>query len=496
MSDATQSVSTGNAARPREKRVKRLEVGCRVSGSFGEYIANPNPNIKRRVRKRIFGRIVKAVDKSQYEVCWDDGKTFAVFGNSLSKESAFASLPPSFVPERQQENPELPPMGQLALDIEEEEIIDSQQDYEIGEHLPGGAAVVGEGIELSDSEEEEELGEEEAEGEEEQGGAMLPAESNLPAEQEGALDQPASKKKAGKKRRVEEDPQGRMPGQLSAETPPKDYTQRKADALADIKALLGQEVATKHKNVSMKWVVIDSWEGGPPNNNKSPSPVGLKSFKVHEHEKDVVLAKLFLHLTFADWRVIFEKLNDAVAVHNNNNSKKKVRLFTEVEFLTGLGLLIGAAEFGCRGVNLWREGDQSTSGEEEYWDSMVAHPQFDNNMKFYRFKDFRHFLPLVFHSAELKELGDPWWQFEDAILQFNNNRRLRVQSFPWLVVDESMSAWRPRTTATGGLPNISFIVRKPEPLGKSLWLVVVFLSFFFSNSSFFLFLDQVPSLSR
>jgi len=152
---------------------------------------------------------------------------------------------------------------------------------------------------------------------------------------------------------------------------------------------------------------------------------------------------------------------------------------------------------------------------------MVAHPQFDNNMKFYRFKDFRHFLPLVFHSAELKELGDPWWQFEDAILQFNNNRRLRVQSFPWLVVDESMSAWRPRTTATGGLPNISFIVRKPEPLGKSLWLVVtgglpnigyitrrpeplskslwlvvVFLSFFFSNSSFLLFLDQVPSLSR
>jgi hypothetical protein len=104
------------------------------------------------VRKRIFGRIVKAVDKSQYEVCWDDGKTFAVFANSLSKESAFASLPPSFIPERQQENPELPPMGQLALDIEEEEIIDSQQDFEVGEHLPGVATVGGEGIELSDSE--------------------------------------------------------------------------------------------------------------------------------------------------------------------------------------------------------------------------------------------------------------------------------------------------------------------------------------------------------
>jgi len=51
---------------------------------------------------------------------------------------------------------------------------------------------------------------------------------------------------------------------------------------------------------------------------------------------------------------------------------------------------------------------------------------------------------------------------------------IRIQSssfkkYPWVkvkVVDASMCAYRPRTTATGGLPNISFIVRKPEPLGK------------------------------
>ena len=34
-----------------------------------------------------------------------------------------------------------------------------------------------------------------------------------------------------------------------------------------------------------------------------------------------------------------------------------------------------------------------------------------------------------------------------------------------LVMDESMSAWGPQTTTTGGLPNISFVQRKPEPLG-------------------------------
>lgn len=28
-----------------------------------------------------------------------------------------------------------------------------------------------------------------------------------------------------------------------------------------------------------------------------------------------------------------------------------------------------------------------------------------------------------------------------------------------------MSPWRPRTSKNGGLPNISYIIRKPEPLG-------------------------------
>jgi hypothetical protein len=36
---------------------------------------------------------------------------------------------------------------------------------------------------------------------------------------------------------------------------------------------------------------------------------------------------------------------------------------------------------------------------------------------------------------------------------------------PVCVLDESMSAWRPRTTKHGGLPHISFVMQKPEPLG-------------------------------
>ena len=42
---------------------------------------------------------------------------------------------------------------------------------------------------------------------------------------------------------------------------------------------------------------------------------------------------------------------------------------------------------------------------------------------------------------------------------------MKVGKSNWVVIDESMSAWRPRTTRLGGLPHLSHVPRKPEPLG-------------------------------
>jgi len=42
---------------------------------------------------------------------------------------------------------------------------------------------------------------------------------------------------------------------------------------------------------------------------------------------------------------------------------------------------------------------------------------------------------------------------------------VKIYKSQWAIIDESMNAWRPRTTKLGGLPNISHIPRKPEPLG-------------------------------
>jgi hypothetical protein len=56
-------------------------------------------------------------------------------------------------------------------------------------------------------------------------------------------------------------------------------------------------------------------------------------------------------------------------------------------------------------------------------------------------------------------------EFSSAVEEFNQKWQDLVQPSTRMVEDESISAWCPRKTKTGGLPNISFIIRKPEPLG-------------------------------
>ncbi len=71
----------------------------------------------------------------------------------------------------------------------------------------------------------------------------------------------------------------------------------------------------------------------------------------------------------------------------------------------------------------------------------------------------------------MKEL-DLWREFSSAVQELHQQQRALIKASNWKVEDESMSAWCPRITKTGGLPNISYIIRKPEPLG-------IFLSFLF-----------------
>jgi len=82
--------------------------------------------------------------------------------------------------------------------------------------------------------------------------------------------------------------------------------------------------------------------------------LGVTNFNVHDYAMSVVIGWLFLHIAFPDWWLKVHKLNRGVDAFNmGKTSQHKIRLFTEEEFLIGLGLLIGASEYGVKGKELW-----------------------------------------------------------------------------------------------------------------------------------------------
>ena len=208
-----------------------------------------------------------------------------------------------------------------------------------------------------------------------------------------------------------------------------------------------------------------------------------------QQENVTIFAKLFLRLLYKNWVDRLFDLNKAIVESNISNSGRKIKEFTSGEFLMAHALMIGATSYSANGSKLWDQSDSKSMGDED-WDTIVSSPNFDQYMKLYRFKEFRKFLPKMFENKDKKE-SDPWWQFVDAIDDFNDIRKVSNISFfdcyllipfqllslfilflqtrvitSWTkIMDEAMSAFKPRTTKTGGLPNISFIQRKPEPLG-------------------------------
>eukprot|EP00873_Tetraselmis_striata_P045586 jgi/Tetstr1/465850/TSEL_010470.t1 len=61
---------------------------------------------------------------------------------------------------------------------------------------------------------------------------------------------------------------------------------------------------------------------------------------------------------------------------------------------------------------------------------------------------------------------DTWQMFTHMVEDFNRNMMMLLMIGVFITLDEAMSAYLPlRSTKTGGLPHISFIKRKPKPLG-------------------------------
>ena len=63
----------------------RISVGCPVEGGHGSLISNANPAIKRRIRSRAVGTVLRSVDQRKWKVVFDfDAKVKTVSSSSLT----------------------------------------------------------------------------------------------------------------------------------------------------------------------------------------------------------------------------------------------------------------------------------------------------------------------------------------------------------------------------------------------------------------------------
>lgn len=111
--------------------------------------------------------------------------------------------------------------------------------------------------------------------------------------------------------------------------------------------------------------------------------------------------------------------------------------------------------------NLWKRGQS---------EGLEPHANFGQYIPLNYFKCFKAGLPFLwcdekFWYRDPRSL--PW----DVVLPFlkeSNEKRNALLRVWYLILDESMSGWRPKTSKTGGLQNISHEPRKPVDLGTMI----------------------------
>jgi hypothetical protein len=176
------------------------------------------------------------------------------------------------------------------------------------------------------------------------------------------------------------------------------------------------------------------------------------------------------------WKMQLRQLNlKAVAENTARHGAKnfrEIRPVSEREWWTFIGILLSASSHGKGGGKLW----ETNSAHGGFFGMMepinygLSGTNAKNVVAEYRFRQIKSAFLWAFQDKtkadpEDEENYDPWNLVLLMVDGYNANRHDWVAASIRKVLDETMSAWCPQTTKTGGLPHLSFILRKPEPLG-------------------------------
>ena len=253
------------------------------------------------------------------------------------------------------------------------------------------------------------------------------------------------------------------------------YVREKEDL---IKAGTKVEVKFDTLPPGIEWYVVEDVKRSnlPPLANAYPKR-GVKNFNFNDRtvpatdkrkrNSRVNFFKILEHLWPGSAQDQLKKMNDKIEYVNKMNQERsrrirKINYVSEREFWVFWGLVLAN-----RTTN--NENGEAMFDKTKPFEGLNGRlPQFNPNvwMKKYRFKEIKRFISYSFENLDKKEAGtDPWWQIVDLFEEFNKNRRETLASSIIMVIDESMSAYRPQTTAKGNLPHLTFCARKPEDLG-------------------------------
>ena len=209
---------------------------------------------------------------------------------------------------------------------------------------------------------------------------------------------------------------------------------------------------------TVNWKVVS--DSRPDNFLREFEQVGLIDFDPNTFS----IAEIFFRLWPGDWKVNHQNLVYWIGQFNSS-ATRRVRLPTQREFIQMIACIITASGYEERGESLWK------SKHQEYPSIFSGSSQAMERigLSFDRFKQLKKYFSYAFVPAGFDiNQSDPWWRIRDAIKCFNLARATWVAASRKKTLDENMSHMNPQTTKTGGLPHISFIKRKPRPLGTEL----------------------------
>ena len=217
---------------------------------------------------------------------------------------------------------------------------------------------------------------------------------------------------------------------------------------------------------TVEWTVIDSSAPGSmvdqfPDvpgrlGSRSKQPTQMKVLRDFSFDtSDDSILRCFLHL----WPGDFEADCAKVRAKWTEVFPRDKHIPSDSEIMVAIGIMVGAIQFAEQGRGLFRDTNRPR---------LSGAPNMKRFMAENRFENLKRVLPWVFADSTGSPLGDPWYRARGGINGFNENRARTILKSNVIVPDESMIAWEPQTTKTGGLPNISYIKRKPKPLGTEL----------------------------